>query len=273
MIHGDALAVLTELPTAAFDAVITDPPYSSGGFTRSDRTQAPATKYVQSGQDKEWVTFSGDNRDARSWAYWCYMWLSECSRVLKPGGYVLLFIDWRQLPTMTDALQAGGFVWRGVVPWDKGLGSRAPHKGYFRHQCEYVVWGTNGPCEVPPVDDPRGGPWPGCFQVPVVQADKFHMTGKPTALMRQLVRVAPPGGLILDPFAGSFTTAIAAAHEGRRCVAVEKEGPYVEIGRKRVDQALDRAPGSLLCDPQQGATAGLFDGLDADDPAADPEAA
>jgi hypothetical protein len=53
----------------------------------------------------------------------------------------MCFTDWRQLPMLTDVLQAGGFVWRGVMPWDKTESSRAPHTGYFRHQCEYVVWG------------------------------------------------------------------------------------------------------------------------------------
>jgi hypothetical protein len=41
---------------------------------------------------------------------------------------------------LTDVMQAGGFVWRGVIPWDKTESSRAPHTGYFRHQCEYIVY-------------------------------------------------------------------------------------------------------------------------------------
>ena len=61
--------------------------------------------------------------------------------------------------TMTDVLQAAGFVWRGVVPLNKGRGARAPHKGYFRHQCEYVVWGTNGRCR----KAEHAGPFEGCI--------------------------------------------------------------------------------------------------------------
>lgn len=238
VVEGDALSVLRDLPSGAFDAVITDPPYSSGGFTRSDRQMDVATKYQQTGTEREYAGFSGDNRDQRSWAYWCTLWLSECQRLVKPGGYCLLFTDWRQLPTATDMIQAGGWQWRGLVSWDKGLGSRAPHKGYFRHQCEYVVWGTNGPLEVPPVDDPRDGPWPGSFTIPVKQDDKHHLTGKPTRLMRELVKVVPEGGLVLDPFGGSGTTAVAAAIEGRRCLLIEKEPAYAAIARRRVAEAL-----------------------------------
>jgi site-specific DNA-methyltransferase (adenine-specific) len=239
VVEGDCLEALRELPDACVDAVVTDPPYSSGGFTRGDRQQGVAAKYQQAGTERQYPPFSGDNRDSRSWAFWCTLWLSECRRVTKPGGYCLLFTDWRQLPATTDVFQAGEWQWRGIVSWDKGRGSRAPHKGYFRHQCEYAVWGTNGHCDVPPVDDPRGGPWAGSFTVPVRQDDKHHLTGKPTPLMRELVKVCPPGGLILDPFAGSGTTAVAAALEGRRCLLIEKEPAYAAIARRRVSEVLD----------------------------------
>jgi site-specific DNA-methyltransferase (adenine-specific) len=246
LLEGDALEVLRTLPDACADAVITDPPYSSGGFTRSDKAATVAEKYQQSGTERQYSGFSGDNRDTRSWAFWCCLWLSECQRVVKPGGYCLLFTDWRQLPTTTDVFQGGGFIWRGIVSWDKGRGSRAPHKGYFRHQCEYVVWGTNGPCDVPPVDDPRGGPWDGSLTIPVRQDDKHHMTGKPTELMRELVKVVPPGGIVLDPFAGSGTTGRAAVFEGRRAILIEKELSYAAICRHRIEETMGRGKHSLF---------------------------
>lgn len=176
--RAEALDALRQLPEASVDMLLTDPPYSSGGFTRGDRTADPANKYPRAdspdAQGTGRISFTGDNRDGRSWAYWCALWLSECQRVVKPGGYALMFCDWRQLSLATDAFQAGGFVWRGLVSWDKGEGARAPHTGYFRHQCEYVVWGSNGPLS--PAE--HGGPWSGCPRVTVKQDDKFHMTGK-----------------------------------------------------------------------------------------------
>lgn len=47
--HGEALAVLRSLPDACIDDVVTDPPYSSGGFTRGDRTGTTTTKYTLNG--------------------------------------------------------------------------------------------------------------------------------------------------------------------------------------------------------------------------------
>lgn len=238
IIKAEAVTALRGLPPNVFDAVITDPPYSSGGFTRGDRQMGVAEKYQQHGQVKEWDGFGGDNRDARSWAFWCVLWLSEARRTAKPGAYLQMFSDWRQLPSATDVIQAGEWQWRGLISWDKGLGARGPHKGYFRHQCEFIPWGTNGPLPIADTDDPRGGPWPGSYTVQVKHSDKFHLTGKPTPLLRQLVRCVPRGGIILDPFAGSGTTGVAAVLEGRLAVLIEQDAAHVATCHDRTRRAI-----------------------------------
>ncbi len=230
LIQGDSLAMLRELPDNSVDAIITDPPYSSGGMFRSDRSAKTSTKYVQSGTEIERAEFFGDNRDQRSWLAWCSLWLAECFRVAKNGAPCCIFIDWRMLPTATDALQAGGFIWRGIVDWDKGDGAR-PQKGRFKNQCEYLVWGSKG--EMPME---RGvGVLPGRFNVTVRQDDKFHMTGKPTALMQQVVKICEPGGVILDPFAGSGTTLVAALREGYRAIGIEMGADYYKVAHDRLE--------------------------------------
>lgn len=231
IIKGDSLEILRQMPENFADAVITDPPYCSGGATLSQKNQDPIKKYEQTGNKiVHRPTFMGDNKDARSWLHWCILWISECHRILKPGGYFLMFSDWRQLPNATDALQMGEMAWRGIVAWDKTEGSRAPHKGYFRHQCEYIVWGTKGPCN----KAEHAGPYPGCFRFPVLQKDKFHLTGKPTKLMEQLVSIVPEGSIILDPFAGSGTTLVAARNLNRKYIGIEKDAVNFEIAQSRI---------------------------------------
>lgn len=228
--QGEALALLREIPSDSVDLVLADPPYSSGGLMRSDRSQDPLKKYEQDGVQLSRLSFSGDNRDGRSFCYWSALWLSECLRVLKEGAYCAIFSDWRQLPNATDAFQAGGLVWRGLVAWDKGEGARAPHKGYFRHQAEYVVWGTRG--ALGPAT--HAGPFPGVFRFNVRQDDKHHATGKPTELLRELVKVVPRGAVVLDPFAGSGTTLVACELEGRRGVGFDVEPVNVHISNERI---------------------------------------
>jgi site-specific DNA-methyltransferase (adenine-specific) len=240
---GDALRVLMALPTGCADAVVTDPPYSSGGFTRGDRMGSTTNKYVQTATQIERPDFAGDNRDQRGYLVWCSVWMEEALRVVKPGGSILTFTDWRQLPVTTDAVQSGGWVWRGIVPWDKGEGTR-PRRGGFRAQAEYVVWGTAGHLRedheeyLPGFLHVADGQYAtGSLVVPIRQADKHHITGKPTDLMRELVRIAPRGGLIVDPFAGSGTTGVAAVEQGRRFLGVEKTAEYAEISRARLAEA------------------------------------
>lgn len=232
--HGECLKMLPMIPAESVDAVITDPPYSSGGFTRGDRVMDAVEKYHHHGTIKQFVSFTGDNRDAVSWAYWCQLWLMECLRILKPGGYLLMFADWRQLGAAANAIQAAGFIHRGTIGWDKGNGARAPHKGYFRHQLEFVVWGTVGKLDPPRVDGFHRGPWPGCLRHVVKAKDKFHLTGKPVPLMRDLVICAPEGGTVLDPFAGSGSTGLASRFKGRRCLMIEQSEHYAQVIRDRV---------------------------------------
>jgi site-specific DNA-methyltransferase (adenine-specific) len=67
------------------------------------------------------------------------------------------------------------------------------------------------------------------------RAESKHPTVKPVALMRWLVRlVTPPGGLVLDPFAGSGTTGAAALAEGRQAILIEREAEYVADIRRRL---------------------------------------
>jgi site-specific DNA-methyltransferase (adenine-specific) len=68
--------------------------------------------------------------------------------------------------------------------------------------------------------------------------DNTHPTVKPTDLMRYLCRlVTPPGGIVLDPFAGSGSTGKAAILEGFRFVGIEKETEYVAIANARICEA------------------------------------
>ncbi len=231
--RADALAVLADLPTASVDALITDPPYSSGGAFRGDRTNSVRSKYVgwtangkQMGSDLP--EFTGDNRDQRGYLAWASLWLGECLRVCKPGAVMLMFTDWRQLPTTTDAMQAGGWVWRGVVVWDKQVGR--PLRGRFRNHVEFVCWGSHGALDA----DLNPVYLPSVYRVTPPTEGREHTTEKPLRLMQDLMQIVPPGGLVLDPFAGSGTTGVAALNEGRKFIGVELTEHYAEVAANRL---------------------------------------
>lgn len=233
--QGDALSLLQELDDELVDAVITDPPYSSGGTHAVDRTsRRPSDKYVSTGAKRVGPDFAGDNRDQRSWGYWCVLWMSELLRIAKPGAVLAVSTDWRQLPTLTDAIQAGGWVWRGIVVWAKSLGGSRPAKGRYRNQAEYLVWGSRG--SRPQVDGV--GCLPGVIQADAPRAkNRVHITQKPLQLLDELVQIAPPGGLIADPFCGSGTTGVAAIRQGRSFLGLEQHPDYAAIAEQRLAEA------------------------------------
>ncbi|GAB3519416.1 hypothetical protein GCM10027575_45310 [Phytohabitans suffuscus] len=150
-------------------------------------------------------------------------------RVVRPGGAAVLFSDWRQLPTITDILQAGGWVWRGIIPWHKPA-SRSI-KGRPANSCEYAVWGTNGPRPMADVYETLPG-----FVQANTPRDREHITQKPLEIMRLLVRLSPKGGTVLDPFMGSGTTGIASLLEGRRFIGSEISADIAGVALRRIQQ-------------------------------------
>ncbi len=229
---ADALDFLRSLPPACVDILATDPPYSSGGMVRGDRVGG-VMKYARA-DSAAVAEIHGDTRDARSFAFWCIMWLTYARSALKPGAFALVFTDWRQLPTVTDAVQAAGLVWRGVTVWNKG--NAMPNKGRFRQDCEFVVVATNGPRACgPKVPEPC---WPGCYEVPeddradltdlpgyvratLPRSERRAVCSKPVALMEALLGPCPTGGVVLDPFVGWGATPVAALRRGLRFLGCE----------------------------------------------------
>ncbi|MBB5469193.1 site-specific DNA-methyltransferase (adenine-specific) [Paraburkholderia sp. CI2] len=222
---GDALEVLPEL--SGMDAVLTDPPYSSGGAFRGDRMGDAQTKYLST---RTLPSFSGDNRDQRAFHFWSALWSSAALRACKVGAVVCVFSDWRQLPVSTDYLQAGGWIWRGIVPWVKT--SYRPQLGRFGAQCEYVVWGSAGPMRLD-----RGVRALSGFYEYASPMQREHVTQKPLGLMADLLNIAPPGGRVLDAFMGSGTTGVAVVQSKREFFGIELDAHAFDVACRRIDDA------------------------------------
>lgn len=223
--HGDAVAWLRTLQAGGADGLITDPPYSSGGAFRSDRTGTTGAKYGKDGGLADLPDFHGDNRDQRGHLVWSHLWLSAAYDALREGAFVAVFTDWRMLPTTTDALQAGGFVWRGVFVWHKP--AARPQQGRPASACEYAVWGSKGPMRM------DGPPHVGHVSESP-PSNRVHQTEKPLGVLRALARVVPVHGLILDPFAGSGSMGEAALLEDRRYAGCELSREYSDVARRRL---------------------------------------
>lgn len=239
--HGNALAVLADLATASVGGIITDPPYSSGGMFRGDRTnKMAAAKYA----DREDLPdFAGDNRDQRAFLQWCGLWMAESLRVCEAGSPFFSFIDWRQLPTLTDAVQIGGWNWQGIFVWDKVDGR--PQKNRPRQSLEFIVYAVAGQVRAGDEDHV-------VYLSPIIRAkapsaeERQHVTQKPVDVVQYLMPLMRPETTILDPFVGSGTTLVAAKNLGRKAIGIESVEQHCETAAERLSQnVLDFSPAGL----------------------------
>lgn len=245
---GDSLALLAGV--GPVDAVLTDPPYSSGGTFRSDRMGTTKAKYQDNRSQHLYSEFAGDNRDQRAYSHWSALWPSEAIRLTRPGGICGLFTDWRQLPTTTDALQSGGWLWRGIAVWDKTEAAR-PGKGRYRNQCEYLAWGSNGAMAE------EGTCAAGVFRYSANSEEKFHIAGKPVSLLIDLMEIC--GQTVLDPFMGSGTCGVAAIATGRKYVGIELDPGHFDMACRRITEAVNQ-PRLFAEPPVKIVQPSMFDG-------------
>lgn len=228
--HGDALEVIATLPEGSIDAVITDPPYCAGAISEAQRTRATG-QGLRSETTRRLGWFIGDNMGTAG-----LTWLLRCIAVasrdcVKSSGSMLVFCDWRMISSIQPAIESAGLRYQNLIVWDKehmGLGNG------FRCRHELIQHFTYG---APEYHD-RGTPNVlTCRRVD--RDEREHQTQKPTDLIGRLVRVvSPEGGTILDPFAGSGSTALAARASGRRCILIEHDEEHCETTAKRLAQGI-----------------------------------
>lgn len=222
VLHGDCLQVMRGIPDCSVDAVITDPPYSSG--TRREASKGLRKSMNRGSDDADW--FATDCLTTNGFIWLMRECAVEWQRVLKPGGHILCFIDWRMMPALAGAIESADLRHVGLLVWDKtyfGMGS------YFRNQHELILHFTKGK-SLPPQRRDVGNV---IRCKPIRGGD--HPTEKPFDLMRVLISVvAPKGGIVLDPFAGSGATGAAAIAEGCGFIGIERDPEYHALVTQRI---------------------------------------
>lgn len=84
ILHGDTLQVIRAFKPQVFDAIITDPPYASGGWKPAEKNRTTNQKYSSMDKENALPDFDGDQKDQRSWTRWMAEWLSDARKACKP---------------------------------------------------------------------------------------------------------------------------------------------------------------------------------------------
>ena len=212
IIQGDSLQVMRQLAPSSIDAVITDPPYgiSYHGTRRKDKTR--------------WFNKIANDTAPYIW------WLHDAARVLKPGGVLLCFTRYDTEEAFRFAIRLASLEPKTQVIWDKGVHGVGDCRGDFGLRHENVIFAVKGRFAFP------GKRPASVLRVPrLASARLTHPNEKPIGLMQQLVEaVTKPGDVILDPFVGSGTTAVAAKSLGRRYIGIELDAGYARSARARL---------------------------------------
>ncbi|WP_042703158.1 DNA methyltransferase [Azospirillum sp. B506] len=240
---GDCIERMRELPDSSVSLVLTDVPYSSGATREAGRTAygKTMTRSTKGGGDR-W--FGSDSLSTRGFLHLLRACAMEWQRVLKPGGHVLAFIDWRMGDHLADAVdggheralflngQAGDAMESadlrriGLLVWDKTYFTMGTH---FRHQHEFIHHFSKGKGS-----EPLRRNVPNILRHPPVRFG-LHPTEKPVSLLAELIGVlCPEGEAVLDAFSGSCSTGYAALTTGRRFIGIERDRRYFEAGWQRL---------------------------------------
>jgi DNA modification methylase len=218
--HGDALDVLAAGAVASVDAVVTDPPYCSGG-----RNQGTARQNFSKSNRDEW--FLTDNMGTDTYLWWLRQLGGHIFDIASVGSHFYCFTDWRQYTNVVTAFESKGWTLRTCVVWDKMRGGALG--SFWRNDHEWIPVFSKGP----------NRPLPDGSFFNVLHAVKpqggEHPTVKPESVIRRLVEAAGDG-VVLDPFMGSGTTLRAAKDLGRRAIGIEVDERYCEIAAKRLSQ-------------------------------------
>lgn len=224
---GDALEIMETLETV--DAIITDPPYCSGSVGEAQRT-ASKGQGLRSESIRRLGWFVGDNMSTAGLASLLRSIGVRGLHILNPEGSMLVFCDWRMVPSLAPTIESAGLRFQNMIVWDKG------HMGLgqgFRAQHEIILHYTAGS---PKYHDKGTANILKSSRVHFTERE--HQTQKPVDLMESLIRVAaPPDGVVLDPFMGSGSTGCAATETGRRFVGIERCPEHFETACKRIEEA------------------------------------
>ena len=269
LIPGDNLAAMAQLPDTSMQLVYLDPPFNTGRAQRRATTRSTrdpegthlgfaGTSYTRTIE----ALSSYDDTFADYWAFLAPR-LIEAHRLLRDDGTLYLHLDWREAHYAKVALDAlfGRECFLNELIWAYDYGAKSRRRWPTKHDT-IVVYVKNpatfyfdseavdrepymAPGLVTPEKAARGklptDVWWHTI-VPTSGAEKTgYPTQKPLGILRRIVQASTrEGDWVLDPFAGSGTTAAAARALGRRSVSIDASADAVAVAARRLDLGIAR---------------------------------
>ena len=242
---ADSIEFLSQFPEKSVDMIFADPPYnlSNGGFTCHAGKRVPVKK-------GDWDISQGIEKDFD----FHMKWINRCRRVLKENGTIWISGTYHSIYACGFALQIQGYHILNDIAWFKPNASPNLSGRYFTASHETLLWARKSEKAKHKFnyEEMKMGKWPedqlknpnkqmrSVWSIPTPKPieKKFgkHPTQKPIDLLKRVVLASTDeGDLVLDPFAGSSTTGLAAYLYGRRFIGIDTEKEFLELSIKRIE--------------------------------------
>jgi site-specific DNA-methyltransferase (adenine-specific) len=216
LFRGDCLEVLPTLEAGSVQCVVTDPPYGI------DYQSARRTDKAQ------WKPKIANDLQPFIW------FLYPAFRASANPASLLCFCRWDVQEAFENAIEWSGWSLKSQVIWDREAHGMGDLNGSPAPQHDVIWFATKGKFAF------HGERPKSVVRSTRLGGDQLtHPNEKPIGLMCQLVEAyCPPGGLVLDPFLGSASTAAACMRTGRRFIGVELDSGYFDIAVRRIEKEL-----------------------------------
>ena len=246
IINEDSLTGLPKLPSESIDLIFADPPYwmrTEGVLQRTEGTEFQ-------GCNDTWDKFSS----LSDYESFTLQWLTECRRILKPSGSIWVIGSIQCIYTIGSLMQRLGYwlindiIWHKTNPTPNFMGTR------LNNSHETLIWAVKNKrakftfhykTAKALNSESQGHQMGSVWRFPVCSGNerlkdsnghKLHSTQKPLAMLERIIAISSNiGDTVLDPFAGTMTTAVAAKKLGRKYIMIEREKIYCDYGAKRLE--------------------------------------
>jgi site-specific DNA-methyltransferase (adenine-specific) len=243
LFFGDSTSIIAEFEEDSVNVIFADPPYFLSTGKGTVTINGRPIKFDKGEWDRV--------RPVEEVHEFNSKWIAACRRVLKPNGTIWVSGTYHNIFDVATCLQEQSFKILNIIVWQKSDPPTTFTDQRFNFSAEYIIWARkeqkvahyfnydlmkamNGGVHMP---DVWKIPAPGMWEKKCGK----HPTQKPLRLLYRIILACThEGDTILDPFAGSCTTGIAANLLGRKFIGIDQSEEYLQLGIRRKEEISDR---------------------------------
>jgi site-specific DNA-methyltransferase (adenine-specific) len=232
---GDSLTIMKTMPSESVDLIVTSPPYNLKNSTGNGMKDGRGGKWSNARLINGY-THHHDCMPHDEYAHWQRNCLTEMLRLLKNDGAIFYNHKWRVQAGLLQDRQdiVSGFPVRQIIIWRRKGGINF-NKGYFLPTYEVIYLICKPEFVLTQGANSHGDIWEFTQEM-----KNEHPAPFPVALIERIIN-STGANIILDPFMGSGTTAVAAKKLGRDFIGIEISPEYIDLSHKRLED-LYRTP-------------------------------